>query len=123
MANKREFKKYVNVVSTSLVEDMMSVYYSINGVDPEKIDDAIISVLKAGESAIMKTNVKFDKTAGGFENRHLYDAAKKSFYAELYKKISKEFSEAINEAIKKFNAAVPQEVRNQLKTAAASATD
>ena len=53
MANKREFKKYVNVVSTSLVEDMMSVYYSINGVDPEKIDDAIISVLKAGESAIM----------------------------------------------------------------------
>lgn len=109
MANKREFKKYVGEISTSIVQDMMVVYYNIDKANREGIDKAVIEILKAGEKAIMHANVKFDKSPRAFETKNEYKKAATQFYKSLYKKVNQEFAKEINAAIATFNAAVPKE--------------
>lgn len=110
MANKRDFKKYVTAVCTAMSGDMLDACYSIEGLDRNSVDDAIIDILKAGELAIMLCNTKFDKTAKAFSEGG-YHKAKRSFNKSVYRKANKEFADAINAAVKKFNAAVPSEVK------------
>lgn len=114
MANKREFKKYITAVSASICQDMMDAYYTFDGIDKDAIDNAVIEILQAGEFAIMKSNVKFDKgekafPLGGYRN------ARRAFFKTLYKKTNKEFADAVDKAIKKFNAAIPESVKAENK--------
>ncbi|MCM1004809.1 MAG: hypothetical protein NC402_00750 [Prevotella sp.] len=114
MANKREFKKYVSEVANSVCSYMMDVLAFVPGVNEEEIHKAVITVLTASETAIVKTNVKFDKghkafPAGG------YSKARRAFFNTVYAKTQKEFNEAIEAAVKIFNAAVPAEIKEQNK--------
>lgn len=115
MANKRIFKKYVTQVSTALVNDMMTIYYSFENIDKDAIDKAVINILKGGESAIMKSNVKFDKTLKAFENSRQYRKAKRDFYNGVYKKVNGEFKKCISDSIATFNNAIPEDLKNKLK--------
>lgn len=111
MANKREFKKYVTAVSQDIITTMMTVCYSTDGVNHDIVDKAVATILVAGENAICKSNVKFDKTEGASEDAHAFHKAKRNFYRSLFKKVNKEFTDAINEAVKQFNAALPESVK------------
>jgi hypothetical protein len=102
-------------VSSALVEDMMILACQVADADREKIDEAAIAVLKAEEGSLIKINVKFDKTAKGFASKVEYNKAKNKFYKELFAKVNDEFGASINEAIKKFNEAMPAELREELK--------
>lgn len=115
MANKREFKKYVSAVSESIVSDMMAAYYYLEGVNKEEITKAVSDILVAGENAIMKANVKFDKTEKAFASAHEYHKAKRTFFHELYSKVNREFANDINAAVKAFNAAVPSPIKEANK--------
>lgn len=114
MANKREFKKYISAVSTSICEYMMDVCTFVPEVNEEEINKAIIAVLTAGEAAVIKANVRYDKSESAFPEGG-YAKARRSFYKALYGKAGKEFNEAIKAAVKIFNAAVPAEVKEQNK--------
>lgn len=114
MANKREFKKYITAVSESLNGEMMEAYYTIEGIDKDAIENAVIDVMKAGEVAIMMSNVKFDKGTNAFSNGG-YRKAKREFFRTVYAKANAEFTEAVNGAIKKFNAAIPAAVKEAQK--------
>ena len=87
MANKRDFKKYITAVTNAVCQDMMDIC-CLDSVDCNAVQDAVIEVLKAGELAIIKTGVKF---------------------------ANKEFSETLNAAVKKFNAAIPEQVKAENK--------
>lgn len=115
MANKREFKKYINTVCDNLISDMTYAAYTVEGADKAAIDDAIIGLLKAGAEAVMKSNVKYDKTRRAFDNEHAYIMEKEKFFKALYNKVNKEFAAAVSEAIKKFNAAIPENVKDSQK--------
>lgn len=115
MANKRDFRKYVGEVVNNICQDMMMAYYNIENVDINAIDEAIIDVLKAGEFALAQSNVKFDRTIKGFNSPKEYSNEKAKFYRTIFNKIHKEFAEAIADALKKFNAAIPQEIKDRNK--------
>ncbi len=115
MANKREFKKYINTVSDNIISDMTYACYSVKDANKDLIEQAVIEVLKAGATAIMKSNVKFDKTRRAFDNQHDYLKAKDSFFHNMYRTINKEFAAAVNDAVKKFNSAVPAAVKEAQK--------
>lgn len=119
MANKREFKKYVTEVSGALVTDMMATSYAFEKADKDAVDNAIIKLLQAREEALIKTNVKFDKTQKAFESRHAYNAAKRKFYTELFNKVNVDFGKVVAESVKVFNTAFPQDVKDELKEEAA----
>ena len=119
MANKRVFKKYVHEVTGAVVNDMMGATYLFDKVDKDKIDKAIIDLLADSEAAIVKLNVKYDKTLKAFGNAKEYRKAKRNFYKDLYTKINGEFAKAVEKALQEFNSSFPEELKASLKSEAA----
>lgn len=118
MANKREFKKYVDALAASVIDEMVASYYNVQGVDRDKISKAIEKVLGATGAAKSHANIFFDKGVKAFNNAKEYSKAKEEFFKALFDKIETEFNEEINLAIKDFNEAIPAEVKAQNKEAA-----
>lgn len=115
MENKREFKKYVEALGGSLVEEMMSTYYNEEGIDKARIENAIGKVLGAIGAAKSHANIFFDRGAKSFEDAQAYSKAKREFFRSLFKKINSDFSAEIDAAIKEFNAALPESVKASQK--------
>lgn len=117
MANKRSFKKYVAYLTNNVCQDMMIQSCNNNQVNHELIDEAIIDVLKAGGDAVINSNVQFDKCKCAYDgNIRAYRADKAKFNRSLFKKINNDFLNAIENALKKFNSAIPQEIKDQNKS-------
>lgn len=114
MYNKREFKKYISSVSQDICSYMMDVCVFVPGINEEEIHMAIITVLTAAESAVLKSNVKFDKSPKAFPAGG-YAKARRAFYKSVFKKANEEFKQAVESAVKMFNTATPAEVREQNK--------
>jgi len=121
MANKREFKKYVDALAASLCDEMMYSYYTVEGADKDAIAKSIENVLVASEKARMNSNVFFDRGVRAFESEEAYLKTKKEFFKSLFKKIAKEFSDEIDAALKNFNGALPADEKARNKAAAAEA--
>lgn len=119
MGNKREFKKSAEAIGASVCESMMSTYYNVEGVDKSAIEKAIAKVLGAVGAAQSNANITFDKGAKAFDNLEAYSKAKKEFYKKLFVKISDDFNNELDEALKQFNAAIPAEVKEAQKNSAA----
>lgn len=121
MPNKRVFKKDVDALGASVIDEMVSAYYNVKDVDRDKISQAIEKVLFAIGKAKNNANVYFDKGVSAFESVEEYSKAKKSFFKTLFNKIEKEFGEDVNAALKLFNAALPAEEKKRNKAYAAAA--
>ena len=119
MANKREFKKYVDALAAAACDEMMYSYYTVEGADKDAIAKAIEKVLVASEKARMNSNVYFDRGVKAFESEEAYIKAKREFFKALFKKVSGEFSTDMDAAIKEFNAALPAEEKARNKAAVA----
>lgn len=121
MANKREFKKYADSLGASIIDEMVSAYYNVQGADKEKISEAIEKTLGAIGKAKNNANVYFDKGVKAFDSVEDYSKAKKEFFKALFNKIETEFGEDINAALKLFNSALPEEEKAKNKEVAAAA--
>ncbi|MDE5806934.1 MAG: hypothetical protein K2H76_02370, partial [Muribaculaceae bacterium] len=119
MANKREFKKYVDALGASACEEMMYAYHTVEQADKDAISKAIEKVLLATNKARMNANIFFDRGAKAFADRKEYAKAKENFFKALFEKISNEFNDEVNAALKDFNAALPAEERERNKAAVA----
>ncbi|MCH5229740.1 MAG: hypothetical protein J1F12_07090 [Muribaculaceae bacterium] len=119
MANKREFKKYVESLGDSACLSMADVYDTVENVDKDKIAKAVEQVLTAVAAAKTNADVTFDKGVKAFENLQAYSKAKKAFYRQLFLKIKEDFYNELDEAVKLFNSALPEEVKKENKETAA----
>ncbi len=119
MANKREFKKYVEAVGASACNEMMDAYYTVDGVDKDSVSKAIEKVLGATAAARANANVFFDKGVKAFATKKEYSRAKEEFFTKLFEKINSDFTKELDEALKLFNSAIPQVVKDQNKAVAA----
>ncbi|MDE6329594.1 MAG: hypothetical protein K2L83_02660 [Muribaculaceae bacterium] len=115
MPNKREFKKYVDAVGASIVENMMVAYYNVEGADRKAIGQAVGIVLDAIETAKDNSNIYFDRGPRAFADAKEYGAEKRKFFRSLFNKIEKDFDEAVNNALKVYNAALPASVKEEQK--------
>lgn len=120
MANKREFKKYVEAVGASACDAMMATFYNVDGADKDAILKSLKMVLGAVGSARSNANVTFDKGVKAFDSPKEYGKAKKEFYSKMFVKINDDFSKDIDEALKVFNGAIPQAVKDSYKEAVAA---
>ena len=119
MANKREFKKYVAALGAAACDEMMYSYYTVEGADKDAISKAIEKVLVATNKARMNSNIFFDRGVKAFADHKEYSKAKEAFFKALFEKVSTEFTEEINAALKEFNAALPAEEKARNKEAVA----
>lgn len=119
MPNKREFKKYVDALGASVVEEMMVAYYNVEKADKNAIAGAVGTVLDAIDDAKNKANVYFDRGAKSFDDSKEYAREKAKFFRSLFAKIEKDFDGEVHSAIKVFNAALPADVKEAQKKAVA----
>ena len=116
--NKRDFKKYVESVGDSACASMVDVYETTENVDKTKVADAIEKVICAVAAAKTNADVTFDKGVKAFNNNiEEYSKAKKVFFKQLFKKIYEDFYNQLEAAVKDFNSAIPEEVKNRNKVA------
>ena len=113
--NKQQFKKAVEAVGASMCDEMMTVYYNVEGADRDKISMAVAKVLGATGAAKANANRFFDRGRKGFANPEEYKQAKAEFFKKLFEKIRKDFNEEISAALKLFNEAVPQAAKDANK--------
>ena len=118
MASKREFKKYATSVGASMCEDIMVCYYNVPGINKEVTEQAIGKVLHAVEQAVANSNIFFDKGRKAFESAEAYSKAKHAFFKQMFGKLNADFEESLKDALKDFNAAVPQSVKDSNKAVA-----
>ena len=115
MANKREFKKYAEALGDSACANMAFVYETVPNVDKDKVAQAVEKVLCAVAAAKSNADITFDKGVKAFDSLKEYSKAKNAFYKKLFVKVNEDFQKDIEEALKIFNSAVPQEVKDQNK--------
>lgn len=118
MANKREFKKYVDAVGASIVEEMMIAYYNVKGADKKTIGESVGMILDAIEESKNNSNIYFDRGPKAFSDHKEYVVAKKNFFKALFKKIENDYNTAVENAVKKFNEALPEEYKKAQKKVA-----
>lgn len=111
--NKRDFKKYVEAVGDSACASMAEVFDTVENIDKAKVADAVEKVICAVAAAKSNADVTFDKGVKAFDNIVEYSKAKKTFYKQLFNKINDDFFKELDEAVKEFNAAVPEEVKKE----------
>lgn len=115
MTNKREFKKFVDAVGGSVCQEMMTAFHTVEGADRDAISKAIEQVLGAVGAAKSHANIFFDKGAKAFSSSKEYARAKEQFFRALFNKITDDFSQEINSALKTFNAALPESARLKIR--------
>ncbi|MBD5176949.1 MAG: hypothetical protein HDT05_06025 [Bacteroidales bacterium] len=118
MPNKREFKKYADALGASIVEEMMVSYYNVEGADKKAIAEAVGKVLGAIETAKNNANVYFDRGPKAFADHKEYAQAKRQFFRSLFNKIESDFGAQVDDAVKQFNAALPESYKAAQKEAA-----
>lgn len=116
--NKQQFKKAVEAVGASMCNEMMSVFYNVEGADQDKISQAVAKVLGATAAAKSNANRFFGRGEKEFENIVAYRKAKDEYYKGLFKQIHADFNSEISAALKLFNEAVPKAVKDANKVQA-----
>ncbi len=115
MPNKRDFKKYADALGASIIDEMISAYYNVEGADRDKIEQAMETLLGAIGKAKNNSNINFDRGKKAFADIKEYSASKRKFFKSLFDKIETEFDEEVNESLKLFNAAIPAEEKARNK--------
>lgn len=117
MANKRVFKKTVKSIGSAICDEMMIGYYNINDINQEAVEKAITDMLCATYTAISNSNTFFGKSVREFDDRKKYNSMKKEFFRTLFDKILADFRANIDSSLKIFNAAIPEDFKQQNKSA------
>lgn len=117
MANKREFKKYVNALGASIANEIACAYDCVESADREALQAAFGKVLGAVGSSKSKANIFFDRGHKAFSSMEEYSKSKRAFFKSLFRKIESDFDAEIKEALKTFNAALPESEKAANKAA------
>ena len=121
MANKRDYKKYVEALAAAMLDEMISAYYNVKGADQDKLAKAMETVMGAMAKARNNANITFDRGPKSFADQKEYAKAKTAFFKSLFDKIDTEFAEETNAALKLFNEALPADEKARNKEIAAAA--
>lgn len=108
MANKRQFKKSLDALSSALVEEMMASLYNVKEADSKKINEAISKIAGAMLKAKKDSNVLFGKGMKEFADIVAYNKAKSEATKQKYKEAVAKYNEALSEAMKAYNEGMPK---------------
>lgn len=118
MANKRDFKKSVEEIGAGLCSQILALGDYTEGMNQDVVDDCVDKIIAAIYSAKDNANLFFDRKVKEFANLQEYNKEKSRFFKKLFEKISSDFFAVVDEALKEFNAALPEGVKAQNKEAA-----
>lgn len=119
MANKRDLKKYIRNTCGSLAGEILLARAAFPVIDRKTVHDIINDIVVLQSSSLAKVSVAFDKKACDFADAAAYRKERHEYFAEAFGNLIGQFDDAVLEIVKKMNAALPAEVREAIKEAAA----
>lgn len=119
MANKRDIKKFLKNTCGALASEIILARAAFPQVSRKDVHDIVADIARLQADALGKVSISFDKTARDFASANEYRKARAAYFAKAYAKLLENFDNTVAEIVKKMNAALPEEVREQIKTAAA----
>lgn len=120
MANKRDLKKYMKVLSANLAGDTLFIVHTYNDIDINKAEEIIYKIRTMLTENIAKVSVAFDKTCSeSFNNeRHNYRKAHRKYYKECYQKLLSDFHAQFSTLLKEMNSLLsPEQLEENKKMA------
>lgn len=117
MSKRRELKKYVRTVCGDLAGSILETAYVFNGVKNSDVCEIINEIAALQVETLAKAGVAYDKTPSTSDPA-AYRKERRSYYHTAFRTLIHEFNASVLEIVKKINAAVPEDVRKQLKEAA-----
>lgn len=119
MANKRDLKKYIRNTCGSLAGEILLARAAFPVIDRKTVHDIINDIALLQGTSLAKVSVAFDKKERDFADPAEYRKARSAYYTKAYDSLICGFDDAVLEIVKKMNAALPAEVREAIKEAAA----
>ena len=105
--NKREYKKAVTALGTSMCVEIFGIGAVNKNADADKIQKAMNIVWNAMLKAKKGSNLFFGKSERDFENRQAYRKALSAYNKALYSRLDAELETSLDEAVKLVNEAIP----------------
>ncbi len=119
MANKRDLKKFIKNTCGALAGEIILARAAFPQIGRKEVHDIVADIARLQSEALGKVSISFDKGVRDFATADEYRKAHAEYFATAYTKLLDNFDAAVAEIIKRMNAALPEDVREQIKTAAA----
>jgi len=117
MANKRELKKFIRNACGAVAVDMILARDAFPQIKSSDVHRIVRDVVTLQESSLRRVSISFDRQPSDFENAAEYMKARRIYFRQAYGKLLADFDEGLQAIVKKMNAALPDEVRKQIKEA------
>jgi hypothetical protein len=119
MANKRQLKKFVRNVCGDLATEILVSSYCDNRINRDNVNVIVCDIADLQAETIAHCSFSFDKSARDFENKADYRKARYAYNRQAYKQLLNKFNEGVKAVVKSMNQALPAEVKEENKKAAA----
>lgn len=119
MANKRELKKFIRNSCGAAAAEMLLARAAFPSISRKDVYDVIQNLANLQGQSLRLVSIAYDKKAGAFADAKSYRADKAAYFKAAYNKLLSEFDGRLTEIVKQMNAALPEDVRQTLKEAAA----
>ncbi|MDE6311350.1 MAG: hypothetical protein K2L96_05980 [Muribaculaceae bacterium] len=117
MSNRRELKKYVRAVCADLAAGIIETSYAFPGVSMSNVAEIVNEVASLQVETLAKISIGFDKTPSSMDAAE-YGKARRAYFHKASKALLEEFHKSVDVILKKINAALPEDVRSELKASA-----
>ena len=119
MATKRDLKKSVRNTCGALAAEIILASAAFGQIARKDVHDIINDIARLQAETIAKVGITFDKTPRDFADGAAYRKARRTYFHTAFGKLLEGFDTSVVEIVKKMNAALPAEVRDEIKAAAA----
>ena len=117
MANKRNLKKAIKITCGNLAGECIMARNFVPDIDTKKMEEIIFNIADLQFVTIDNVTFSFDKNESAFENRHLYNKARKDYFRKGYHKLIADFNKGVADIVDQMNAALPEKQKEANKAA------
>ncbi len=119
MASKRDLKKFVRNTCGALAAEIIFARAAFPSINRKEVHDIVTEIARLQGETLSKASISFDKSPREFESHAAYNKARSAYYNTAYTKLLDNFDEAVLAIVKNMNAALPADVKAEIKKVAA----
>lgn len=116
MASIRKTKKNIRYACGEIASELLVASSAINDFNHEETPKIIGDIAALQVDALSKCTFAYDKAKSDFENAKAYRQAKHKYVAAAFKKLHDETSVKMQTIVDRMNDAMPQHIKDALKT-------
>lgn len=119
MATKRQLKKAIRNTCGALAAEIILARAAFPQIDRKQVHDIVADIAGLQADTLAKVSIAFDKTPRDYADGAQYKKARRTYFNTAYTHLLDGFDKAVEDIVAKMNAALPADVKAQIKAVAA----